>query len=68
MTNVKPTYEDLVSIIEAQHKAMDWLAASLILATREDRRHQPFFLSKSPVFETFQAGSKILERVKGAKP
>lgn len=60
----KPTYDELVKVIEDQHKAMDWLAASLMIATREQRTHVPFFLSQSPVWETFTAGTAILERVK----
>lgn len=60
----KPTYEELVKIIEDQHKAMDWLAASLMLATREQRTHAPFFLSTSPVWPTFVKGNAVLKQVK----
>lgn len=60
----KPTYEELVEIIEGQHQAIDWLAASLIIATRENRTHQPFFLSKSPIWDTVQKSAVILERAK----
>lgn len=61
---MKPTYDELVKTIEDQHKAIDWLAASLMVATREQRTHAPFFLSKSPIWDAVVRGNDILIRAK----